>query len=260
MLGTNDEKIVHIVSNKVVPADVLTQHGHLRSHLRVVSQQCVDDTVALLETPELDSAQTAWNEDYGQDDRCVENTVTSTYECTYDSKTYSSHDTYLSVCAQVGGTPYLVSGSFTCGVTGMDSDFDLVVSFVDFPWCIASTCGDAVEFAEVIGTRYTSQWADAQEESLISEFGNAQCTASQDVSAVPASSPDTSTAPASPTDPPATVSDPPIGGTSSAPVSPTDPVPDMDQCIADKNALYNTTELSSAKAAWRAEFNQKSEF
>lgn len=183
-----------------------------------ISQQCIDDTLALYDSVEYSTAFDEWASERSAAGReCMANG--SALECSVDSKTLASHNNLVSVCEAAGGLSYLYTYYASCDVTLGDTSSGIVTfNDIDIPECVASSC-TLDEFGEVAAS-FATRLAEINEESLLglTTIISATCTESD-----------------------------PIG-------TPTTPPDSEQQCLADINALYATPELSSVRDAWLTEF------
>jgi hypothetical protein len=122
--------------------------------------ECTTETEALQSTAQIQKVNDAWNAEFTSlfSDPSVCNIIDNSGTCTFDSKSLSSHEEYLSACTQVGGSPQTYSDSFSCSFQKDGENFQVVYLFVDVPECIASSCDQAAGQALV--------------SDLVASFGN----------------------------------------------------------------------------------------
>jgi hypothetical protein len=122
--------------------------------------ECTTETEALQSTAQIQNVNDAWNAEFTSlfNDPSVCNITGNSGTCTFDSKSLSSHEEYLSACTQVGGSPQTYSDSFSCSFQNNGENFQIEYLFVDVPECIASSCDQAAGQALVSG--------------LVASFGN----------------------------------------------------------------------------------------
>jgi hypothetical protein len=122
--------------------------------------ECTTETEALQSTAQIQNVNDAWNAEFTSlfNDPSVCNITGNSGTCTFDSKSLSSHEEYLSACTQVGGSPQTYSDSFSCSFQNNGENFQIEYLFVDVPECIASSCDQAAGQALV--------------SDLVASFGN----------------------------------------------------------------------------------------
>jgi hypothetical protein len=122
--------------------------------------ECTTETEALQSTAQIQNVNDAWNAEFTSlfNDPSVCNITGNSGTCTFDSKSLSSHEEYLSACTQVGGSPQTYSDAFRCSFQNNGENFQIEYLFVDVPECIASSCDQAAGQALV--------------SDLVASFGN----------------------------------------------------------------------------------------
>jgi len=138
------------------------------------SEQCVDETNALRDTPEYESASEAWADDVNNDKACSKDVSTNTETCVFDSKTYPSYNLFFSTCSQVGGETHLVSDSITCSFVDSGTNWVGNIYFVDIPECISPAC-DA-DVAETMVEAFVDMQAERIEDQLSVKYDNVRCS------------------------------------------------------------------------------------
>jgi len=154
------------------------------------SEQCIDETNALRNTTEYESARDAFVDDVNNDKACSTDASTNTVTCVYDSKTYPSHNLFFSACSQLGGETHLISDSVTCSFVDIGTNWVSNYYYVDKPECVSPAC-DA-DVAEALVEASTDRQAEHAEDQLSAQYDNVQCTSPApplDTSASPSPAP-----------------------------------------------------------------------
>lgn len=156
-----------------------TKHDCMQTRMRMleVSDQCLADTDALYNTPELSNAFSAWEAELAQldfDDVCFLNADAGTLDCTLDSTLLLTHEAATDACGIVGGNTYLYSDTLGCTITENGMTLHISINFVDIPECVADTC-NLDELSEELNN-IASEAAQYYEDELSRQFDNVQCS------------------------------------------------------------------------------------
>lgn len=168
------ERALKSTRDPISPLSLAHHHQYLNG--RHLSDDCVDSTGEIYNTAEIQSANDAWIAEFSADTfqpECVPSDNGDAGTCTYDARKLTAQETFLSSCAEVGGSPQTFSDSFDCIVTDSGKSIQLTIAIVDVPECIATSCDGYI--GQALASELVSQSKASTEAQLASQFDQVEC-------------------------------------------------------------------------------------